>query len=206
MFEQIWNAFLNVSMLEWSAIIATVACVFLAGRNNVHSWWIGIIGTSLYAALFYQFSLYADVLLQMFFVLTGFIGWYGWANPDWKVSFIETSEKISTATVKSSVVMFVGAVLVAICYGLLLKTFTSAYAPFVDSMVLTFSVVAQLLLMRRKIENWPFWILVNTIAVPLYWSRELYPTAIMYSAFWVHAWWAWYKWKSLFKEQNNEQF
>lgn len=203
MFEQILNAFLNVSMLEWAAISFTVACVFLAGRNNVHSWWIGIIGTSLYAALFYQYQLFADVLLQMFFVLTGFIGWYSWANPDWKVSFIETSEKISTATAKSSAVMFVGAVLVAICYGLLLKTFTSAYAPFVDSLVLTFSVVAQLLLMRRKIENWPFWILVNTIAVPLYWSRELYPTAIMYSAFWVHAWWAWYKWKSLFKEQNS---
>jgi nicotinamide mononucleotide transporter len=204
MFDQIFTAFLNVSVLEWSAIFATVLCVFLAGRNSVHSWWIGIIGTILYAMLFYQFNLFADVLLQMFFVLTGFIGWYSWANPDWKVSFIEPSEKISKATAKSSLIMFIGAVCVAICYGVLLKTFTTAYAPFVDSLVLTFSVVAQLLLMRRKLENWPFWILVNTVAVPLYWSRELYPTAIMYSAFWVHAWWAWHKWKIIIKEQNNE--
>jgi len=203
--EQIFTAFLNVSMLEWAAIAFTIACVFLAGRNSVHSWWIGIIGTSLYAALFYQYNLFADVLLQFFFVLTGFIGWYSWANPDWKVSFIEQSEKISNVTSKSTIIMFVTALLVAVAYGSLLKTFTSAYAPIIDSMVLTFSVVGQLLLMRRKVQTWPFWILVNTIAVPLYWSRELYPTAIMYSAFWVHAWWAWYNWKNILKGQNNEQ-
>jgi nicotinamide mononucleotide transporter len=53
-------------------------------------------------------------------------------------------------------------------YGLMLQAYTNAYAPFIDSAVLMFSIVAQLLLMGRRLETWPFWLLVNTISVPLY--------------------------------------
>ncbi len=60
------------------------------------------------------------------------------------------------------------AVAVTAAYGALLHRFTDAYAPFADSAVLAFSVVAQLLLMQRRLETWGFWLLVNTVSVPLF--------------------------------------
>ena len=87
------------------------------------------------------------------------------------------------------------ALLVAVGYGTLLHYFTNAYAPFIDSLVMTFSVLAQLLLMRRKLENWYCWLVVNSLAVPLFASRELYLTAFIYSLFWCNAWYGLYRWR-----------
>lgn len=79
--------------------------------------------------------------------------------------------------------------------GALLFHFTDAYAPYVDSAVLVFSVIAQFLLMRRKLESWLFWLLVNTVAVPLYFSRELTLTAGLYALYWVNAVVSWLAWR-----------
>jgi nicotinamide mononucleotide transporter len=77
--------------------------------------------------------------------------------------------------------------LVALAYGWLLHCFTNAYAPYLDSMVLAFSVLGQFLLMGRRIETWWCWLVVNSIAVPLYCSRSLYLTAALYVVFWINA-------------------
>ena len=79
----------------------------------------------------------------------------------------------------------------------MLHRLTDAWLPYVDSAVLVFSVVAQLLMMRRKLESWAFWLLVNTIAVPLYASRGLHLTAVLYAVFWINAWVALWHWRRL---------
>ncbi len=59
-----------IGPLEIAANVTTAAAIFLAGRNNIHTWWIGIIGCVLFGALFYQWNLYADVALQGFFIVS----------------------------------------------------------------------------------------------------------------------------------------
>ena len=61
--------------LEVAANAVMALSIVLAGRNNVHSWWLGVIGCSMFAALFYTSKLYADVALQGFFIVTCLIGW-----------------------------------------------------------------------------------------------------------------------------------
>ncbi|MBC7685260.1 MAG: nicotinamide mononucleotide transporter, partial [Bdellovibrionales bacterium] len=160
-----------IGPLEITANVASAACILLAGRNNIHTWWTGIVGCTLFAVLFFQSNLYADVVLQVFFVVTGLVGWVQWMRGDKGDTL-----PITNARVKTLVLIVPVAVVATAAYGALLHYYTKAYAPFVDSAVLVFSVVAQFLLMQRKVDNWPFWILVNTIAVPLYASRELYLT------------------------------
>lgn len=175
--------------LELAANVMTAVCIFLAGRNSVHTWWTGIVACVLFGWLFFGANLYADVTLQAFFIVTSLIGWRHWAK---KTDNVETPVTYSN---KGTVFgMIAIALAVAGAYGMLLHTFTDAYLPWVDSTVLTFSVVAQLLLMTRKVENWPVWVAVNAVSVPLYFSRELYLTAGLYSVFFVHALWAWRQW------------
>jgi nicotinamide mononucleotide transporter len=90
----------------------------------------------------------------------------------------------------------VGAVATA-AYGAMLHHFTNAYAPFPDSAVLVFSIIGQLLMMQRRVENWGFWLLVNTIAAPLYFSRGLHLTAVLYAGFWINAVVSWRSWHKL---------
>jgi len=66
------------SALEIAANAVMAISIVLAGRNNVHSWWLGIIGCAMFGALFYSVNLYADVALQLFFIVTCLIGWLQW--------------------------------------------------------------------------------------------------------------------------------
>lgn len=178
------------SSLEIFANLFYLASVLLAARNSVHTWAVGLVGCLLFAWLFFNVQLYADVTLQGFFIATSLLGWWGWLH-----GRKGDPLPVSRASWQGLALALLSAVLVALGYGALLHHFTDAYAPFVDSLVLTLSVLAQLLLMRRKLENWYCWLLVNTLAVPLFFSRELYLTAFIYCLFWCNAWYGLYRWR-----------
>jgi len=181
-----------MNMLELAANAFNAASIFLAARNSVHVWWTSIVGCALFAWVFYGTKLYADVTLQGFFIVASAIGWWRWLHG-------ALGRELPVRYSPRSLIVwatFAGAV-VAVSYGWLLHRFTDAYAPFLDSIVLAFSVVGQLLLVARRVENWWFWLLVNMIAVPLYFSRGLYVTAALYVAFWVNAIVALVKWRQL---------
>lgn len=181
-----------MSPLEIAANVITGASILLAGRNSVHTWWTGIVGCSLFGLVFFQSHLYADVLLQSFFVATSVGGWWRWLHG-------RAGEVLPVTDLPPGrlLVLAAGGALGALAYGLLLHRFTDAYAPFLDSTILAFSIVAQLLMMGRRVQNWPFWLLVNTIAVPLYASRGLHLTAVLYSVYWVNAVVSWRHWRGL---------
>ncbi|WP_374580431.1 nicotinamide riboside transporter PnuC [Pseudoduganella sp.] len=178
------------SALEIGGNAVMAASIFLAGRNNIHSWWLGIVGCALMALLFYSTQLHADVALQLFFIVTCIIGWRQWLRGDHGHAL-----HIRTTRLGTLAWMVLVGIAASAAYGLMLHHFTNAYAPFVDSAVLMFSVIAQVLLMARRIENWPVWLLVNTISVPLYASRGLYLTAALYVAYWINALVAWRHWR-----------
>jgi nicotinamide mononucleotide transporter len=181
-----------MNLFEVAANAFNAASIFLAARNSVHVWWTSIVGCTLFAWVFFGTKLYADVTLQGFFIVASVIGWWRWLHG-------AAGEELPVRYSPRSLIVwatFAGAV-VAVSYGWLLYRFTDAYAPFLDSIVLAFSVVGQLLLVARRVENWWFWLLVNTIAVPLYFSRGLYVTSALYVAFWVNAIVALIKWRHL---------
>jgi len=61
--------------------------------------------------------------------------------------------------------------------------YTDAAAPLVDAAVAGMSIAAQILMARRRIENWVLWILVDALAIGLYASRGLYATSGLYAIF-----------------------
>ena len=181
--------------MNWVEIAANAfnaASIFLAGRNSIHMWWTTIVNCTLFAYVFFAAKLYADVTLQIFFIATGVVGWWRWVHG------IEGADLPVRHSPRSLIVWSLAAgIVVTLSYGWVLYRFTDAYAPFVDSLVLAFSVVGQLLLIDRRVETWWCWLLVNTIAVPLYASRGLYVTATLYAAFWVNAIVALRRWRAL---------
>lgn len=183
------------SPLELAAVAATVVCVWLARRNSVHTWWTGLVGVALYALVFFEARLYADVTLQAFFAITGMIGWVNWTSHG-----SQPAMEPARAPRRELAWYAAGALVVTFGYGALLSHFTNAWAPFVDSAVLALSVAAQLMLMRRQLETWPTWVAVNVLSVPLYWSRDLHVTAVVYAFFLVNALVAWRQWLDLVDE------
>lgn len=178
--------------LEIAANIVMVAAVFLAARNHWSTWPLGVLGCVLFGFLFFQSKLYADVTLQVFFVITNFVGWYLWRKPANET----VSRPITRVSVKTIALIFMPlAILTALAYGTLLAQTTDAHLPRIDSLVLTFSIAAQFLLMARKLETWMFWMIVNIIAIPLFASKGLYLTSFVYALFLGNAVYGYLNWR-----------
>ena len=185
-----------MTILEISANILNLLGVYLAARNSFWTWPVGIVGCALYSFMFFEVKLYADVTLQVFYIVTSFYGWVLWR----KGVNGESELPVTKVGIKQFLLMSLAAVIVTFFYGHLLLRTTDASYPFIDSLILSFSVVGQLLMMKRKIECWPVWILVNTLSIPLFVSKDLYLTAAVYGLFWVNAVWGHFQWKNAGKE------
>jgi nicotinamide mononucleotide transporter len=181
-----------IGPLEIAANLFTALAIVMAGRNNIHTWWTGIVGCTLFGVLFAQNRLYADVALQAFFVATGCYGWWKWLHGAGGKPL-----PITHASRPGLAATAITGIIGTAAYGALLHYHTDAYAPFPDSTVLVFSIIGQVLMMGRRVENWGFWVVVNTIAVPLYASRGLYLTAVLYAGFWINAALSWRSWRRM---------
>jgi nicotinamide mononucleotide transporter len=170
--------------------------ILLAAKNSVHTWWTGIIGCILFTLVFFSARLYADVALQFFFIVTSILGWRNWLHGNHGHAL-----PVRYVRPLSLVWMLVAGILVTMIYGWLLRHFTNAFAPFLDSVILVFSVIGQFLLMQRRYESWWCWLLVNTIAVPLYAYRGLLVTSALYVAFWINAVVALVCWRKLIQNK-----
>jgi len=179
--------------LEIGANAVNALSILLAARNSVHTWWTGIVGCALFGVVFFLSRLYADSLLQLFFIGTSALGWWQWLaggsdGKDLPVTHVAWSRILLS---------MVAAIAIAIGYGYVLWRFTDAFAPFVDSLILALSVTAQFLLMYRKYESWWFWLIVNTLSAVLFGLRGLWVTAGLYTAFWINAVIALVRWRRL---------
>ncbi len=191
------------SWLEIAANLTVAASIFLAARNSIWTWWTTFVGCGLFAVLCWQTQLYADFTLQLFFIGTAV-----WGLRSWRASSVgneqHASRPIQSIALKPFTLYALAAITVAAAYALLLHLFTDAYAPFWDSLVLTLSVLAQFLLVRRYLENWWCWLVVNTIAVPLYFSRGLELTALFYAIYWLNVCYGMWQWRRIYQTENAQ--
>lgn len=181
-----------MTTLEIIANALTLTCIILAGQNHKATWPVGIAACIAFGLLFYDSRLYADAILQVFFIGTSIYGLVWWKE----------NAKIRALDPILCAMYVVLAGVIALMYGMLLHLYTDAYAPFVDSMVLAFSVLGQLLLMSRFKATWWIWLFVNTLSVPLFFSRELYLTSALYTFYWFHAIYSIRKWNEMFRKQS----
>ena len=163
--------------LELAGNAFTLLSVWFARRNSLHTWWAGLVGVTLYGFVFFEARLYADTALQVFFFATCVAGWWQWAHGGPRRGELAIT-RLSAPLRAATALAVVGGAVVA---GFLFDRLTDAALPYADSFILSGSVVAQLLMMRRKLEHWPIWICVDVMAVGVYSARSLYLTAVVYA-------------------------
>jgi nicotinamide mononucleotide transporter len=167
--------------LSWTEAVGALSgalCVWLIVKENVWNWPLGLVNNAFYFAIFYQSRLYADMLLQVFFFAIGVYGWWHWRFGDGEVKQLPV-----TRTARREWMLLAIAVPVATLAGTRALTAVHDAAPLMDALTTTLSLAAQTLMALKRIEHWWFWIAANALYIPLYVSRELPLTAILYALF-----------------------
>ncbi|HEY5710893.1 MAG TPA: nicotinamide riboside transporter PnuC [Allosphingosinicella sp.] len=165
--------------LEWIAAGLGVINVALVVRRSVWNYPFGLAMVALYFFVFYEARLYSDALLQIFFLVVQLYGWVNWVRARTQAGEVP----VGWMTVRERVIWTAATIAASLVWGLGMARYTNAAAPVVDAFIAGFSISAQILMARRRIENWVLWILVDIVAVGLYFSRHLYPTSALYLLF-----------------------
>ncbi len=187
-----------IAPIEAIAAITSAWSVWLLGKNLVIGWWIGIAGVALYAIVFYRVQLYGEVAIQLFYLVTSLQAIYIWLRGGQN----QTEKPIERISKKKAIgTFFLATVLVLTLQAALTKL--GGAAAFWDALTTILSLTAHLYLMQRYLESWYIWILVDTIYVPLYASRELYLTSGLYAVFFIMAAIGLYNFRKSYLEQQR---
>lgn len=167
--------------VTWSEVLGDVtgaACVVLVARQHVWNWPLGLLNNVFWALLFWRAKLYSDSSLQGIFFVLGCYGWWRWLRPSNGATLAVRRTRAREWKVLASLVAVATAALAA-----WLAHATDSPAPLADALVLSLSLAATWGQAEKLVESWWIWIAVDVISVPLYVSRALYPTAVLYVIF-----------------------
>jgi len=161
---------IGMRLLEALAILLNLGFTFLYIQQSEFAFILGILGPLLLGILSYQRQLFADVLLQIFYILITLFGWLhlggNWSSMD--VSF-------------STHLLSIGlALLIGFGIGKWLQKKTHAALPFLDSAITTLSVWATMLMMMGCHENWIYFMIINSACIFLFIKRKLYGISLLY--------------------------
>ena len=173
-----WWRVLPFGLVEVFGFITGGVSVWLYVKENVWAWPVGLANSALFAVLFLQARLYADMALQGVYIVLGVLGWYLWLRGGERKAGVAIAR---TDRWTAAVLTLLG---VGVTYGLtlFLRSVGDA-APFLDALTTVLSLIAQYLLTRKLIENWAVWIAADVLYIGLYASRGLYLTGLLYLVF-----------------------
>lgn len=153
-------------------------CVWLVVRQHVANFAVGLVNNAFFLVLFVDARLYADAGLQVVYFGLGIIGWYWWLRGGDGRTELPVSRTPAREWAWCAVAFVLGFVVLTA----ILREVNGA-APPVDAATTTASLVAQYLLTRKRLESWWVWIAVDVVYVPLYLSRDVPLTALLYLLF-----------------------
>lgn len=187
-----------MSGLEIFAVIISVIGVALTIKRNMWCWWFNFLAFVLYAYLFYTFKLYGETILQFFFMVVNFYGFYHWLKGKQQDHDIRI-EPIKTGTVIWQMLL---AALAGLAFGLILKFWTDAAVPMLDAQLAAFSLLATYWTSRKHIATWVLWVFVDIVYVGMFIYKDLFLTAGLYAAFVGLAAFGWSQWIQVQKKQQ----
>ena len=177
------------SYLEKIGILLSLAGVYLSIKQKKSAWIFNILASLVYGFVFFQIKLFADMELQLFFIMMGVFGYYQWSRDasDWQ------PEK---STLVSLGIGIICSIVFGVILGMLHKNITESVSyPFLDAILSGFSLYGTYLAAQKKIENWIVWIFVDLLYAFIYYQKGIQWTSALYLVFIGLAIKGFYDWK-----------
>ena len=185
-----------MNTLEIVGFVSGFAGVFLTVKKNKWCFPIGLINVIVSCYLFYENRLFADSLQQLVYIPLLIVGWLNW-NKNLNEEFIVQRLKRNEGILYLSSSLFIGILL-----GYILKTYSNASFPWIDSMATAASFLAQYLIAKKKIENWIIWIAVNIVYITIYIQKDLQLYSVLYGVYLLLAIQGFYQWRKHLKQTS----
>ena len=191
--------YLLQNWLEFTAVIFAILYLILAVNQNILCWVAGIVSSILYFFIMQSAGLYMEAYLQIFYVFMGLYGWLQWR----KGNQIDNNFIVNTWSMLKHFYAISLILALSVLSGLLLKSYTDAVLPFFDAFVTWGAVVATYMVAKKLLENWIYWLVIDSISILLFISRGLLPTAFLFGLYIVIIFFGYKAWKKVLEENHG---
>lgn len=168
----------QLSIAEAVAVVAAVLYLVLAIRRNIWCWFFAGISTAIYVVLFVDARLYMESMLNVFYFAMAIYGWYFWYTGSGV-----TAPPILRWPLRRHAIAIVAILVMSLLFGYLLERHTDAVFPYIDSLTTFAAIWATFLVARKVLENWWYWLVIDSVSIVIYWARELPLTALLFAVY-----------------------
>ena len=188
-----------MTVFELVAVAITLMAVYLTARQVIGCWPLAMVSVVMYAVVFYDARLYADMGLQAVYLALAAYGWWAWLHGGSDHGELHVTRGSAGVGLGLLAIGGVGGV----GLGLLLERWTNASLPFMDSTLSAFSVVAQWMQTRKLLQAWLLWIAVDVFYVGMFIYKGLFLTAGLYAVFLLLAALGFRDWKRSIEQESR---
>ncbi|QEZ89023.1 nicotinamide mononucleotide transporter [Aliarcobacter cibarius] len=194
------EAILQMSYWEIIAALLSIFYISLAIKQNIWCWIAAFFSTLIYSILFFDATLLMSSFLNAYYLIMAIYGWYSWKiRNDYK----DSNLKISTLNLSVNAKIIVVLSIISIVLGYYMTNYTNASYAYLDSTITIFSLVATYMMTKKILDNWIYWIIIDSAAIYLYFKKEFYVTSILFLIYTILAFLAYMEWKKEYKSYQE---
>ncbi|MFZ5495716.1 MAG: nicotinamide riboside transporter PnuC [Verrucomicrobiota bacterium] len=196
--QHILDGFATASGLDLANMALGLAGVALMIRRSLWAFPVGLVAVSVQGVLFWRSRFPADALLQVFYFGALVWGWRHWVKDRGPAAELP----ITRLPPAGIAITLVAAGAATAGWAVAVGPWMQAAMPWRDAFIAAFSVAAQILQVRKNLENWALWAVVNAVAIASYWGAELAFTAFLYGVYLVLGLLGWWQWARAMRKQS----
>lgn len=182
-------------MTSWEmlAVVLSVTYLLLAIMQNIWCWIAAFISTLIYSILFFDASLLMDSALNIFYLVMAIYGWYSWKYGNSKNKGDDLA--ISSYGFLRNLQIIIVLLIISSILGYIMANYTKADFAYLDTFTTVFAVFATYMLTKKVLENWLYWVIIDSVSIYIYINKGFYLTAILFVVYTVLAIFAFKQWK-----------
>lgn len=191
--QMVWQSFLALSGWEVIGTILGITYVILAAKESIWCWPAALVSTLIYTILFWEGQLPMQALLNIYYMGMAIYGWQLWRTNS------QTNEVlvISTRPGRFHIGFIASGVILTVITAYYLEQVIGSRLPYLDAFVTVFSVMNTVLMARKVLESWLYWIVINSAAIALYFQTGFYVTIVMFMVYLVLTIYGYKSWRAL---------
>ena len=189
-----------MSLWELAAVLLGIAYLLLAMRESLWCWYAAFASTAIFLFIFWNVNLYMESALQIYYLVMAVYGWWQWQHgPSGSQSLMITRLSLGHHLRAGCAVL-----LITLLSGFMLEEYTDAANPFLDSFTTWGAILTTWMVTRKILENWLYWLVIDSVSIFLYLDRELYLTALLFVAYLVIVVFGYRTWLQHYRTASNE--
>jgi nicotinamide mononucleotide transporter len=175
----------SLATLEGAGVLFSVAYLVLAIRESLWCWPAAFVSSVLTVVVLAHARLYSEAALNVFYAAMAVYGWVQWRFGGRSAGGGTDELPIGVWPLRAHAVALAAVAAASLALGWAMHRYTGAAFPYLDAFVTVSSIVTTYMVAKKLLENWIYWLVIDSLSLGLYVARELYLYAGLFALYLV---------------------